>query len=73
MERVPHVAIYIRVSTIEQADDGLSKDAQPALCLKKLDEVFGAGHYTYEVFEDLGRSGSLGPMPWDTERKKKDR
>ncbi len=73
MNRRPNVAIYVRVSSAEQERDGLSKEAQPANAIKKLDQVFGKGQYGYEIFEDLGKSGSLGPNPHQTERKSRDR
>ncbi|MBS1707760.1 MAG: recombinase family protein [Armatimonadetes bacterium] len=71
--KIPHVAVYVRVSTKDQAEEGLSMDAQPANALKKLDEEFGKGMYTYELFEDAGKSGGLGPKPWATECKRTER
>ena len=71
--KIPHVAIYVRVSTTDQVDEGMSLASQPALVIRRLDEVFGEGRYTYETFTDEGKSGGCGPKPWDTVRKSRDR
>jgi site-specific DNA recombinase len=71
--KIPHVAIYVRVSTTDQVDEGMSLASQPAMVIRKLDEFFGEGRYTYETFTDEGKSGGSGPKPWDTVRKPRDR
>lgn len=71
--RIPHAAIYARVSTPGQAEDGLSLEAQPVLCLQKLEELFGVNGFTYEVFQDAGKSAKTGPSPEATESKRSDR
>lgn len=58
---------------MEQAQDGLSMEQQPAAVIAKLDEKFGRSLYTYEIFTDEGKSGGLGPMPWQTETRPRDR
>ncbi len=73
MKKTPRILIYVRVSSVEQEKDGLSKEAQPAKCIQKLDEVFGAGNYTHEIFFDLAKSGSLGPKPHQAVRLPRDR
>lgn len=70
---IPHVAIYRRVSTMAQADDGISLENQPGMVLQELDRRFGKGGYTYEVFTDEGKSGGSGPKPWATIRRPRDR
>ncbi len=70
---VPHVAIYRRVSTMVQADEGISLDNQPVMVIQELDRKFGKGGYTYEVFTDEGKSGGSGPKPWATVRRPRDR
>ena len=70
---VPHVAIYRRVSTMVQADDGISLENQPVMVLQELDKRFGKGGYTYEVFTDEGKSGGSGPKPWAMVRRPRDR
>ncbi len=70
---IPHVAIYSRVSTNIQAEEGMSMDSQPIMVKKKLDEVFGKDRYTYVEFSDEGKSGGSGPKPWATERRTGDR
>lgn len=47
------VAIYTRVSTQQQADKGISLDAQK----KQLIEYCNKNQYDYEIFEDAGISG----------------
>lgn len=69
--RPPHVAIYLRVSTDEQAKGGDSIDTQRVRCIKRLDEEFGQGRYSYDVFQDPGKSGASRPMPWDPEPTKR--
>lgn len=71
--KIPHVAIYRRVSTMAQADEGISLENQPVMVRRKLDELFGLGGYTYEIFTDEGKSGGSGPKPWATVRKPRDR
>ena len=58
--RLPMIAIYIRVSSDYQVEDGFSLDDQLAQCLVKLDEKYGENLYRYEVFVDDGVSGRLG-------------
>ncbi|MDI9637449.1 recombinase family protein [Kamptonema cortianum] len=70
---IPHVAIYRRVSTTVQADDGISLDNQPVMVVHELEKRFGKGGFTYEIFTDEGKSGDSGPMPWATVRKPRDR
>lgn len=70
--RIPHVAVYIRVSTTDQVMDGLSLEQQQATILAKIRELHGEA-FTYELFADQGISGGLGPKPWQSERKPKDR
>ncbi|MEQ1933071.1 MAG: recombinase family protein [Fimbriimonadaceae bacterium] len=67
--KIPHIAIYIRVSTTDQVEDGLSMDSQPASVIGKLGERVGEGRFTFEIFSDEGKSGGSGPVPWDTVRK----
>jgi DNA invertase Pin-like site-specific DNA recombinase len=62
---LPHVAIYGRVSTGEQARHGDSINQQPRMCVELLEREFGKGGFTYELFVDAGKSGSLGPFAWD--------
>lgn len=69
---IPHVAIYIRVSTVDQAVDGMSIEQQEATVLAKIRELYGDA-FTYELFADPGMSGGRGPKPWQTERKPRDR
>ncbi|MBS1711266.1 MAG: recombinase family protein [Armatimonadetes bacterium] len=71
--KLPHVAIYRRVSTKTQVDDGISLENQPELVLNELDRRFGSGAYTYELFTDEGKSGGAGPKPWQDVRRPKDR
>ena len=71
--KIPHVAVYTRVSTTDQAEDGLSLDAQCAQCLAFLAKSFGPNQFTYEFFSDPGRSGAKGPKPWATSRSRGDR
>lgn len=68
-----HAAIYVRVSTRDQAEEGLSIDSQPAQVLAQLNAVLGEGRFTYEIFVDEGKSGGLGPMPWASTRKARER
>ncbi|MCD6350499.1 MAG: recombinase family protein, partial [Armatimonadetes bacterium] len=69
MHQLPKVAIYLRVSSDEQASKGHSPDMQLQACLAKLNERFGENLYLYEVFQDLGYSGRLGL--YDPQRPKK--
>jgi len=56
------VAIYARVSTDEQAGNGVSQEQQPDLVQIKLDAEFGPTGYTIVLNEqDAGFSGSFGP------------
>lgn len=60
------VAIYTRVSTEEQAKDGISIHQQPDLVKEALDKKLGAGNYVIvRVCSDPGMSGSLGPTDED--------
>lgn len=70
--RVPHIAIYIRVSTVDQAVDGMSIEQQEATVFSKIRELYGDA-FTYELFADPANSGGLGPKPWQTERRPRDR
>ncbi len=70
---IPHVAIYRRVSTTIQADDGISFANQPGMVISELENRFGPGGFTYEIFGDEGKSGGSGPKPWATTRKSRDR
>lgn len=63
--RIPHIAIYTRVSTEEQAKNGESLGVQEQLCLDLCRQRFGDNLFTYEVISDPGKSGSLGPIPND--------
>lgn len=54
------VAIYRRVSTMMQADDGISYDNQLVMVIAELEKRFGPGKFTYEVFGDEGKSGGVG-------------
>jgi DNA invertase Pin-like site-specific DNA recombinase/DNA-binding CsgD family transcriptional regulator len=67
------VAIYRRVSTMMQADDGISYENQLVMVLAELEKKLGPGRFTYEVFGDEGKSGGSGPKPWATVRKSRDR
>lgn len=69
---IPHIAIYIRVSTVDQAVDGISIEQQEATVLAKIREHYGDA-FTYELFADPGMSGGRGPKPWQTERRPRDR
>lgn len=71
--KIPHVAIYRRVSTMIQAEDGISFDNQLVMAIGELERQFGASGFTYEVFGDEGKSGGTGPKPWATVRKSRDR
>jgi DNA invertase Pin-like site-specific DNA recombinase/DNA-binding CsgD family transcriptional regulator len=70
---LPTIAIYARVSTEEQIKDGTSFKNQPSQVMAHLDKLFGKGKYLYEIFEDEGKSGALGPRPWATARKARER
>jgi len=69
---IPHIAIYIRVSTTDQVVDGLSLEQQEATILSKIRDSHGEA-FTYELFADHGISGGRGPKPWQTERMPRDR
>jgi site-specific DNA recombinase len=56
------VAIYSRVSTDDQAVDGISIHQQPLIVRAALDRELGAGNFeVVGEFSDAGMSGSLGP------------
>ncbi|WP_270598954.1 recombinase family protein [Clostridium baratii] len=48
------VAIYCRVSTVEQAEEGYSVDEQRRRCIEYCDKE---GHEVFKVYEDRGISG----------------
>ncbi len=51
-------AIYTRVSTSMQADEGHSLATQEALCQEYCDRKWGTDNYTMEVFREPGQSGA---------------
>jgi len=59
-QQLPRIAIYVRVSSEEQAVEGFSLDTQREACLAKLDEIYGQNLYEYQVFAEEGVSGRLG-------------
>ncbi len=68
---MPHVAIYARVSTEEQAREGFSIKVQPQQCIEELEKRFGRNGFTHESFSDAGKSGSSGPRPWEPDLRKR--
>lgn len=56
----PRVALYRRVSTDRQADEGGSLELQLERCLGEADRRFGPNLYDYVDYCDDGYSGSLG-------------
>jgi DNA invertase Pin-like site-specific DNA recombinase/DNA-binding NarL/FixJ family response regulator len=73
IQRLPHVAIYTRVSTEEQVKNGESVGVQEALCLEQCTKAFGENLFTHEVITDQGKSGCLGPIPNDPRPNKRKR
>jgi len=59
-QAVVKVAIYRRVSTVEQAEGGYSLEDQERACREYLDRIYGANGYVAQVFSDEGFSGKLG-------------
>lgn len=57
---VPVVALYLRVSTHEQAMSGYSLRDQEIQCRSYLERVYGPGKCIVKVFADEGISGKLG-------------
>jgi DNA invertase Pin-like site-specific DNA recombinase len=66
---MPRIAVYMRVSSDEQVLGGFSLDTQEELCVARLDELYGRGLYTYELFREEGLTGKLGLC--DPQRPKK--
>lgn len=58
-ESLPLVAIYARVSTEEQANEGHSIPTQIQRCIRKADDTFGKDGFRYRLYIDIGASGSL--------------
>jgi len=57
-EHNTRVAAYSRVSTGMQAEHGHSLGTQVRLCREYCDREFGPDSYSFEVFEEPGRSGA---------------
>ncbi|MCX7598704.1 MAG: recombinase family protein, partial [Armatimonadetes bacterium] len=66
--RKPKIAIYRRVSTARQAEEGISLDVQLQACLDEADRMYGRGLYDYRDFCDDGYSGSLGLRSQDARK-----
>ncbi len=64
------VAIYLRVSSDEQARDGYSLTTQETLCREKLDSRFGPDLYVPTVYSDDGFKGRWGLYDAEKPRKK---
>ena len=58
MEGPKRAALYVRVSTDEQAAEGYSLDAQRSILE---DHCLAEGYEVAEVYEDDGYSGRNGP------------
>ena len=58
--KLPRIAIYVRVSTDEQAREGFSLQDQELQCRQRLDEIYGKNLYEAVLFPDDGFSGRLG-------------
>lgn len=66
IDRRPRIIIYGRVSTDDQAENGISLVQQEFLVRKVLDSTYGTGNYEVVGYEkDAGMSGSLGPTAQD--------
>ncbi|MFR3072294.1 MAG: recombinase family protein, partial [Paeniclostridium sp.] len=48
------IAIYCRVSTVEQVEEGYSVDEQRRLCIEYCEKE---GHEVFKAYEDRGISG----------------
>ena len=57
---LPHVALYTRVSTREQVEEGYSLDDQQHQLTRWCDDQFGPGGYTASLYCDDGYSGAWG-------------
>lgn len=66
----PRIAVYRRVSTDRQAEEGISLDVQLQRCLEEADHRYGPGLYDYDDFCDDGYSGSLGLASQDRRKTK---
>ncbi|MBU0607132.1 MAG: recombinase family protein, partial [Armatimonadetes bacterium] len=66
----PRIAVYRRVSTDRQAEEGISLDLQLQRCLEEADRRYGENLYDYTDFCDDGYSGSLGLASQDRRKTK---
>jgi site-specific DNA recombinase len=57
---LPHLGVYLRVSSDEQARTGYSLEFQETRCLEWADFRYGKGDYSHQVYRDEGRKGTLG-------------
>lgn len=64
------VAIYLRVSSEEQAKEGFSLRTQEVLCREELDRRLGEDLYMATVYCDDGFKGTWGLYEAETQRKK---
>jgi site-specific DNA recombinase len=64
------VAIYLRVSSDEQAKEGYSLETQERLCREELDRVIGPNLYEATVYRDDGFKGTWGLYDPANPRKK---
>lgn len=60
---VPRVAIYTRVSSAEQARDGVSLEMQLQKALEWCNLRYEKGRYEYRLFQDDGYPGNWGIAP----------
>lgn len=65
-----NVAMYLRVSSEEQAREGYSLQTQEALCRQTLDQVIGADLYETTIYCDDGYKGTWGLHDPNSPRKK---
>jgi len=57
---IRNVGLYIRYSTEEQRHNSHSEELQHDECLRKLQQIHGAGPFNIRVFRDLAVSGAVG-------------
>jgi DNA invertase Pin-like site-specific DNA recombinase len=60
---LPHIGVYVRVSSGEQARTGYSLEFQEERCLEWCRFRYGPNGYTHKAYRDEGCSGTLGLRP----------